>query len=300
MGRKESQMDQSTPGDGYILFPSSAGGLEIWVRDAGSSRKIIFRGAHVVPGGEYRCAQSEMETELSCETIRRIAATQGRHVRDEIERSENPAYMRRGLENLIRRYGIELAQKKILDFGCGAGAFALSLLRLGATRITGVEVDEGLLSVAESRLRDFFPGQFQLQKIGYIDGTYRMPLEDGLFDVVWAHAVMEHVHPRQRADVVRELWRVLRPGGLLVVDATPNRLWFREDHTTGLFLVNYLPLGMAAALARRYSIRVPAGQSAEKLLERGFRGCTYWEIRNPMPGAVCVNLARRSEDLALW
>src|SRR4030066_742913 len=98
-----------------------------------------------------------METRLSCETIRRIAATQGRHVRDEIERSENPGYMRRGLENLIRRFGIELAQNNVLDFGCGGGGFALTLLRLGATRITGVEVDEGLLAVAESRLRDFFP-----------------------------------------------------------------------------------------------------------------------------------------------
>src|SRR4030042_855117 len=95
---EECRMNPIDQPDGYTLLPSSAGGLEIWVRDTGAARKIIFRGAHVVPGGEYRCPQSEMETGLSCETIRRIAATQGRHVRDEIERSENPAYMRRGLE----------------------------------------------------------------------------------------------------------------------------------------------------------------------------------------------------------
>ncbi|MBN2084327.1 MAG: methyltransferase domain-containing protein [Anaerolineales bacterium] len=58
-----------------------------------------------------------------------------------------------------------------------------------------------------------------------------MPLESDRVDMVWAHAVMEHVHPRRRACVLPELWRVHRPGGLLVVNATSNRLWFREGHT---------------------------------------------------------------------
>jgi predicted RNA methylase len=80
----------------------------------------------------------ELETQLSCDTIRKIAAVQGRHFRDEIERSENPKYMRRGLAYLIQEFGIVLEQRQILDFGCGAGAFALNLLRLGATRILGV------------------------------------------------------------------------------------------------------------------------------------------------------------------
>jgi SAM-dependent methyltransferase len=286
--------------EGYIRFPSSADGLEVWVKDCGSSRSVLFRGAHVVPGGEYRCAQSALETRLSCETIRRIAAVQGRHVRDEIERSENPKYMQRGLADLIRVFGITLEGKRILDFGCGAGAFALNLLRLGATRVTGVEVDAGLLAAASSRLQDFFPGRFQLEKIDYIDGKYRMPLDDGQFDLVWAHAVLEHVHPRQRGFVLRELWRVLRRDGLLVVDATPNRLWFREDHTSGLPLVNYLPLRIAAALARRFSPRVPRDQTEQTLLARGFRGCTYWEIRGPLSGAECINLTDRRKDLALW
>jgi SAM-dependent methyltransferase len=139
-----------------------------------------------------------------------------------------------------------------------------------------------------------------LRKIEYIDGNYRMPLGDGQFDIVWAHAVMEHVHPRQRKFVLQELWRVLKPCGLLIIDATPNRLWIREDHTSGLLMVNYLPLRIAAGLARRFSIRVPPDQTEEKLLARGFRGCTYWEIRNPLPGAECVNLADRGKDLALW
>jgi SAM-dependent methyltransferase len=293
-------MSPDRMGEGYVRFPSSAEDLEIWVKDDGSIRSVIFRGAHVVPGGEYRCRQSGLETRLSCETIRRIAAVQGRHVRDEIERSENPEYIQCGSADLIRTFAIALGQKQILDFGCGGGAFALTLLRLGATNITGVEVDPGLLSVAESRLGDFFPGRFSLQQIEYIDGTYRMPLDDGRFDIVWAHAVLEHVHPRQRRFVLRELWRVLRPGGLLVVDATPNRLWPRENHTSGMPLVNYLPLRAAAMLARRFSARVPPDQTEERLLARGFRGCTYWEIRNPLPGAECVNLADRGKDLALW
>jgi SAM-dependent methyltransferase len=176
----------------------------------------------------------------------------------------------------------------------------LNLLRLGATRITGVEVNRGLIAAAESRLGDFFPGRFALRRIEYIDGEYRLPFVDGQFDIVWAHAVMEHVLPRQRRFVLGELWRVLKRGGIFVVDGTPNKLWIIEFHTSGLPFLNYLPLRIAAGLARRFSERIPPDQTNERLLERGFRGCTYWEILHSLPGAETVNLRNPRSDIRLW
>ena len=84
------------------------------------------------------------------------------------------------------------------------------------------------------------------------------------------------------------------------MDATPNRLWIRERHTPQRLFVNYLPLPLAAWLAGRFSERVPRGQSVQRLLERGFRGCTYGEIARSLPGASCLNNVVRGRELTVW
>jgi SAM-dependent methyltransferase len=284
--------------EGCVKLPTAVRNLEIYARDLGHSRKVWIKGSHVMPGGSYHCSYSEFEAQLSLHTLMKIASRKGRYFRDEIERSENPNYIQRKIEILLREFGISLSDKKMLDFGCGAGASTLIFLRCGATDITGVEVDETLLDIAKSRLSDFFQNNYQLAKIEYIDGKYSMPFSNGEFDIVWAQAIMEHVLPNQRRAVLRELWRVLRKDGLLVIFGTPNRLWFKEYHTSNLLFVNYLPLNIAVFLARRFSRRVSVDQSKEELLSEGFRGCTYWEIAGALPNAVCLNNVFRRKDLS--
>jgi SAM-dependent methyltransferase len=172
-------------------------------------------------------------------------------------------------------------------------------MRCGATDITGVDVDETLLDIAGSRLNDFYPTGYEFIKIEYIDGKYSMPFRDGEFDVVWAQAILEHVLPHQRRFVLKEMWRVLSQGGFLVILGTPNRLWVKEYHTSNLYFVNYLPIRLAVALVHRFSDRVSSGISTEELLLQGFRGCTYWEIQQALPGAVCLNNVFRKKDLSV-
>lgn len=281
----------------YEKLPSSFQDLEIYVRDFGASRKICIKGNHVMPGGLYHCQYSELETQLSLPTLVKIALGKGRYFRDEIERSENPNYLQRKIEILLREFGIGLSDKKILDFGCGAGASTLIFLRCGASDVTGVEVDEALLDISRSRLNDFFQRGYRLIKIDYADGQYQLPFSNGQFDIVWAQAVLEHVLPDQRRFVLRELWRVLRKSGLLVIMGTPNRLWIKEFHTSNLFFVNYLPLELAIWIAHHCSRRVPVDQPKEALLSDGFRGCTYWEIARALENALCLNKVLRKKDL---
>ncbi len=271
--------------------------LEIYVRDFGVSRKIFIKGNHVMPGGSYHCSYSEFEAQLSLQTLSKIALRKGRFFRDEVERSENPNHLQRKIEILLREFGISLSDKKMLDFGCGAGASTLIFLRCGATDVTGVEVDETLLDISKSRLKDFFQSGYRLIKIDYIDGQYRLPFSDGEFDIVWAQAIMEHVLPDQRRFVLGELWRVLKEDGLLIIMGTPNRLWVKEFHTSNLFFVNYLPLELAIWVAHHCSRRVPTSQPKEALLSDGFRGCTYWEIARALENALCLNKVFRKKDL---
>ncbi len=284
----------------YKRLASCGEGLEVYVLDDGSYRRVRIKGRHVLPSGTFElCDRSDFETMLSVSTLEKIALKKGRYFRDEVARSEDPGYMK-GVQQVIEEFSIPVSNARILDFGCGAGAFALNLLRQGASDIIAVDVDAELLDIAVSRLNDFRLSGCEFKSIDFVDKTTGLPFHDGEFDIVWPHAVLEHVFPRQRKFVLRELWRVLKKGGLLIVDATPNRLWIKEYHTSRLFFVNYLPLSLAAGLARRFSERVDSNEPGASLLARGFRGSTYWEIARAIPGSTCLNNLVRKRELSIW
>jgi ubiquinone/menaquinone biosynthesis C-methylase UbiE len=280
-----------------MRLESSSDDLEISVTDWGDVRRVVIEGKHVVPGGSYNCEHSELETKLSVETLAKLARKKGRYFRDEIERGESPRYMLRSLQLLLDEFGLELNDKKVLDFGCGSGASSLNFARLGAGDIVGVDADKKLIDIARSRMGDLGYHDHSFEVIPYIDGKRGLRFSSEEFDVVWAHAVLEHVWPEQRKSVLREIWRVLKAGGYFIIDATPNRLWPKEYHTSGIWFLNYLPLGLAGSIARRLSDRVPIDQSLETLLSRGFRGCTYWEIIGELPGSICLNTRYREKVL---
>jgi SAM-dependent methyltransferase len=67
-----------------------------------------------------------------------------------------------------------------------------------------------------------------------------LPFADGEFDVITCNSVLEYVRPDLLAAAQRELNRVLRPGGLLLVFGTSNRLSPLEVHSDQWFS-NYMP-----------------------------------------------------------
>jgi SAM-dependent methyltransferase len=100
----------------------------------------------------------------------------------------------------------------------------------------------------------------------------------GTFDIVIMSAVFEHLLPAERKVILRKLWELLRPGGALFLNQTPNRAFPIEVHSTMLPLLNYLPDKLTAAVARRFSERVYHDESWETLLRKGMRGGTESEV----------------------
>ena len=102
------------------------------------------------------------------------------------------------------------AGDRVLDLGCGDGAFAAALVQAGAD-VTAVDV----AAEAVRRARDRAPGA----RVEQVAEGAALPLDEDAFDLVWAGETLEHV-----ADVVgllAEVRRVLRWGGMLLV-TTPN------------------------------------------------------------------------------
>lgn len=171
------------------------------------------------------------------------------------------------------------AGKRLLDFGCGAGASTFGLAgMLPETEVIGVELDAG--HVAQARMiaeyRRLPNVRFEISP-----GGDSLPVKIGQFDFIMLSAVWEHLLPAERPALTKLLWSALKPGGALLVNQTPYRWSPKEHHTTGLWALNYLPDSIAEPVARRYSRQASSEIAAcdwPQLLRRGIRGGTEGEI----------------------
>ena len=125
---------------------------------------------------------------------------------------------RRMLDALLA--GLDLrGQARVLDAGCGSGRTLDQLARLGDAH--GVELNPIALSAARARGHDVREASVEA-----------IPHEEASFELVTCLDVIEHTDD----DVValRELRRVTRPGGRLVVSVPAHpRLWSRHDEVNG-------------------------------------------------------------------
>ena len=102
------------------------------------------------------------------------------------------------------------AGDRVLDLGCGDGAFAGALTGVGAV-VTAVDV----AGEAVRRARERAPGA-QVERVTEGAG---LPFAEDAFDLVWCGETLEHV--ADVAGLLAEVRRVLRWGGTLLV-TTPN------------------------------------------------------------------------------
>ena len=104
------------------------------------------------------------------------------------------------------------ADRDVLDVASGEG-YGTAMLAQVARSATGVEYAAATAQLAA--------GNFVRPNLRYLQGDARaLPLPDAAFDVVVSFETIEHFD--RQADFVREVKRVLRPGGLFIV-STPDR-----------------------------------------------------------------------------
>jgi SAM-dependent methyltransferase len=115
------------------------------------------------------------------------------------------------------------------------------------------------------------PQQAALVLIPYSAG---LPFGNEMFDFVLANGVFEHIPP-PRSNYVREVWRVLKPGGCLIISESPNKYLPKDYHTTGgLWFIPWLP----SRLARRYAVWRGRFGKGKDWVTSGWRGVGYYEI----------------------
>ena len=132
---------------------------------------------------------------------------------------------------------INLAEKRVLDIGCGGGILAEALAHHGAT-VTAIDKAEASLSVAKLHLLES-----QLD-ISYLDSTAEefAETQPAQFDVVTCLEMLEHVP--DPSSVVAACQRLVKPGGLVffsTINRNPKSYLFAIIGAE--YLLNLLPRG---------------------------------------------------------
>lgn len=128
-------------------------------------------------------------------------------------------YWFRRHEVVYERLADRCAGRDVLEAGCGEG-YGADLIADVARRVVGLDYDE--TAVAHVRAR--YP-RVQMHH----GNLAELPLDDGTVDVVVNFQVIEHLW--DQGQFVSECWRVLRPGGVLLM-STPNRITFSPGRDT--------------------------------------------------------------------
>ena len=148
----------------------------------------------------------------------------------------------RRLEMLVSAAG-ERIEGRVLENGCGVGMY-VEHMKPYCGQVIGLEYDFERAAEAGTRSPNILNAAGEA-----------LPLPSGTFDLILSHEVLEHV--QDDAQAVREMVRVLRPGGRIVL-FVPNRGYPFETH--GIFwkgkyyfgnklFVNYLPSAWRDKLA---------------------------------------------------
>jgi len=102
--------------------------------------------------------------------------------------------------------------ERVLDVGCGWGAFALHAAREHGVHVTGITLSEPQARLARERAEAAGVGdRVEIRVMDYRD----VPTSDA-YDAVASIGMVEHVGAVQIDDYARHLARVLRPGGRLL------------------------------------------------------------------------------------
>jgi demethylmenaquinone methyltransferase/2-methoxy-6-polyprenyl-1,4-benzoquinol methylase len=140
-----------------------------------------------------------------------------------------------------RKKVVGIVQKKIpdsiLDIATGTGDLAIQLAKTGASRIVGLDISPGMLAIGQKKVME----KALTDQISMMVGDCEaLPFGDAVFDVITVAFGVRNFEDLEKG--LSEIYRVLKPGGMLVVLETsvPARWLYKQGYR--LYSQHILPL----------------------------------------------------------
>jgi SAM-dependent methyltransferase len=158
-----------------------------------------------------------------------------------------PAWFNQAIDNVqfrALRRGLALATlpsgARFLDVGCGTGRWVRRYSDLGFSPV-GVDATIGMLRIARAH-QTAIPLTAAL--------AYSLPFSDSVFDAISDITVVQHIPYHLQREALREMVRVLRPGGRMIlfelirgqdshIFPRHPRDWIRETEDCGTSLIDW-------------------------------------------------------------
>jgi demethylmenaquinone methyltransferase/2-methoxy-6-polyprenyl-1,4-benzoquinol methylase len=203
-----------------------------------------------------------------------------------------------GLHRRWKRRVVILAapqpSERALDLCCGTGDLAFALAAQGA-EVTGLDFSEPMLNVARQRTTHHAP---RTKAPNFIQGdALALPFAEATFDVVTIGYGLRNLADCDAG--LREMARVLKPGGRLVVlefGQPPNALWravYYAHLRLSVPLVGLLFCGNPQAYA--YILESLKHYPGQEVVAAKLRGLDFAGVRviNLLGGAMSIHFARK-------
>lgn len=182
----------------------------------------------------------------------------------------------RSFREETRRHAALKPGERVLDAGCGTGV--LTRLAAEAVGLSGsaVGIDPAPRMIAAARRKAGRAASRAQFRLGVIE---HLPFDDGHFDVVLSSLMLHHLPPELKRDGLREVYRVLKPGGRLLavdLDRPGQPLWW----------LLFWPWRFVPMIAENLRGAIPAylnaaGFESVHAVGRRFGLLTFWEARKP-------------------
>lgn len=167
-----------------------------------------------------------------------------------------------------------LVNKKVLVFGTGCGGTVVACaLNIERGKVYGVDISKSAIETTTKRAILYKVAN--KIELFHMESTFPLNFNNEYFDIVIMADVLEHIVD-DRSKYVKNVFSKLKKGGLLIITGTPNVLYPKDLHTTGLLFVPW----MTSKFAYNYAIFRGRWKKGDNLDYAGRKGTTYWKILN--------------------
>ena len=194
------------------------------------------------------------------------------------------------LKDICKQFGLPLQGQRYLDIGAGA---RVNSLVFGKDFTTTYCID---LNVSKKHALSHTNLVFAL------GDAEALPFRDATFDLVSLFSVIEHVEDKEQA--LYEAFRVLKPGGAIVVQI-PNRLFPFELHSglpNPLLCPEFIrrPLLRAINYSRLLDVEIPSLKRMRHLIYSAHAPLLINETKIVWPAAIVSKIFRGPYKMLAW